>query len=111
MSPFLRDIDNCTLTDRSAVSAYCAGSIFNSGSGFLIRQQVQQSVRSLPDIANSLMKVHQQRLPPLLALVIEYDSLQMPRSADSAHRHGAHEEISLSMPGSGRRSKTPAQTS
>ena len=64
----------------------------------LVGQQIQQAVRSLPHVADSLTQLGQQRLAPqLLHLLVEEDALEMARARDLAGAQRADEDIALPL--------------
>src|SRR5262245_10313619 len=63
-----------------------------------VGEQVQELVRTLPHVANSLPQIHEQHLAPqLFHVLVEQDPLQMPGAGDLAHAHAADEHVALPL--------------
>ena len=60
---------------------------FQDSAGFLVGQHVQQTIRALPHIPDSLMKIDQEGLPSLFPFIVEHNALQMSGSTDAADGH------------------------
>src|SRR5260370_27144236 len=62
----------------------------------LFRQEVNQSVGPLADIAHALVEILQHRFPALLPqLVVEDDSFQVARARNSSALDAAHKDVAL----------------
>src|SRR2546427_2372558 len=61
-----------------------------------VGQQIEQSIGPLPDVANTLMEVAEQRLASeLLPLVVEHDPLELSGRRHFAFAHSADKRVAL----------------
>src|SRR6267154_1563658 len=58
------------------------------------RQHIQEPVRSLTDVSDALLQVHQHRLTPeFFPFIIEFDPLNLARSWYATLTEAAHEDV------------------
>src|SRR5262249_14755730 len=60
-----------------------------------VGQQIQQPVRTLANITDALMQIHQQRFASLFAFFVKHNALEMAGAADAPHSHRSDKEIVL----------------
>src|SRR5215475_14888915 len=61
-----------------------------------VRQHIQQPIRPLPDIADTLAQIDEQRLAPhLFHLLVEHDPLDVPRTWNLSRPEAAYEHVAL----------------
>ena len=68
------------------------------GAVVLVGEQIEQLVRPLAHVADSLSQIDEQHLAPqLLHVLVEQDALQVTRARDLAHAHAANEDVALPL--------------